>query len=448
MRRPVVLVVLVVVALAVGTAALADASFSDVVGDNNDAPDITAVEVSETPEGLLTVKATIGNFQALPPHSWINLWFDLDNNPRTGESGDEANVLYDVSGVVDFYRWNGTDLVRTPTTGLSTSFTGGVFTFTAPKSAFGTPAGFGLLVVTARAEDEDEAIVSADFASEQSRLSYVSPGPMTFTDPAGDEDAAPDVTSVSVADGKDGWITFRATVTNVQALRPDQGFVVAVDRDRKPSTGDAGADVAFGWLGWETPATFLQRWSADAQEWTADTGSTRVRESSGDGTVTIAVHRSELGGVARFGFATVAIDVSAQDASVFESKGDTEALDFSPEQGYWQYTLVNKPPVQLVPGVISSKPVQPVHGKRLTISLPVRRSDTLGLVAAGKVTCIVRTGLAGASRLVAASGRFRDGRAQCTLVVPPKAAGNVLFGQIAVRALHATGVAKFTYEVR
>jgi hypothetical protein len=447
-RRTATLTVLVVAALTLGAVALADASFSDPAGDNNDAPDITSVDISESPDGTLTVRASVGNFQALPAHSWINLWFDLDNNPRTGEGGDEANLLYEVNGVVDFYRWNGTDLVSAPTTGMSTSFAAGVFTFSAPKSAFGNPGGFGLLVVTARAQDDDESIVAADFADEQNRLAYVSPGPMTFSDPTGDEDAAPDVTAVDVSDTKDGWITFRATVKNLQALRPDHGFAVVVDRDRKPSTGDDGAEVVFGWLGWESPTTFLQRWNSADQEWVDDTGGTRVRESSGNGTATIAVHRSELGDVARFGFATVAIDVTAQDASAFEDKGDTEALDYSPEQGFWQYTLVNMPPVHLVPGTVSITPGQPVHGKRLTISVPVRRSDTLTLIGSGKVTCIVRTGLTGGARLVPASGRFRNGRAQCTFVVPARAAGNLLFGQIAVRALRATGVARFTYEVR
>jgi hypothetical protein len=446
--RTAILAVVVAAALALGAVAVADASFVDAAGDNNDAPDITSVDVSESPDGTLTVRASVGNFQTLPAHSWINLWFDLDNNPRTGEAGDEANLLYDVSGVIDFHRWDGTGLIRAPTTGMTASFTAGVFNFTAPKSAFGNPAGFGLLVVTARAEDDDEMIVAADFAAEQNRLPYVSPGPMTFSDPTADEDAAPDVTAVDVSDTKDGWITFRATVKNLEALRPDHGFAVVVDRDRKPATGDAGAEVVFGWLGWEKPATFLQRWNAGEQEWMDDTGATRVRESSGSGTVTMAVHRSELGDVARFGFATIAVDVTAQDASAFEDKGDTEALDYAPEQGFWQYALLNKPPVHLVPGVIAITPGQPVHGKRLTISVPVRRSDTLAVIGSGKVTCIVRTGLVGAVRLVPASGRFRNGRAQCTLVVPPQAAGNVLYGQIAVRALQAIGIAKFTYEVR
>ena len=80
-------------------------------------------------------------------------------------------------------------------------------------------------------------MIAADFASEQSRLSYVSPGPMTFPDPVGDHDAAPDITAVSVSDTKGGWITIRATVANLRALPPDRGFVIGIDRDRKADHG-------------------------------------------------------------------------------------------------------------------------------------------------------------------------------------------------------------------
>ena len=62
--------------------ALAAASFSDTPGDNNAAPDVTTVAVSETPDGNLTIAATIANYQALPANSWVNLWFDLDSNPH------------------------------------------------------------------------------------------------------------------------------------------------------------------------------------------------------------------------------------------------------------------------------------------------------------------------------------------------------------------------------
>ena len=140
-KGPMTAVLLAVVAagLAVGGAALADAAFSDAVGDNNEAPDITSVEVSETADGMLTVRATVANYQTLPNDSFIHLWFDLDNNIRTGADGDEANVLYQADGILDFYRWNGRDLARTPATGLTGSFAAGVFTFTGPRARSATP---------------------------------------------------------------------------------------------------------------------------------------------------------------------------------------------------------------------------------------------------------------------------------------------------------------------
>jgi hypothetical protein len=438
-------------ALTLGGGALAASSFSDPSGDQNDAPDITAVDIAETPDGLLSVRVTIANFQTLPADSWINLWFDLDNNTRTGEDGDEANAVYTADGVLDFRRWNGQELARMPTTGMSGSFATGVFTFTAPKAAFGNPGGFGLLVVTAREDSHGEAleqsIIGADFASEHSRLTYVSPGPMTFADPPGDEDAAPDVTAVNVSDSKDGWVTFSLATPNVRTLTPDRAAVIAIDRDRKQSTGDDGAEVSIGWAG-GSPRVVLQRWNPVAQEWADDQAPTRARARSADGAVVIEVHRSELGDVARFGFATVTVDFTGPDESTFETEDDLEALDFAPERGFWQYALVNKPPVHLVAGAVSSKPLRPVHGRRFAIRAPISRSDTLARIASGKVTCIVRTGLSGAVRLIPATGRFRNGLAECSVTVPVKSAGNVLYGQMTIRALGASTLAKFTYEVR
>ena len=181
-----------------GGAALADAAFSDAVGDNNEAPDITSVEVSETPDGMFTVRATVANYQALPQDSFIHLWFDLDNNTCTGADGDEANVLYQADGILDFYRWNGRDLVRAPATGAHRILRRrGVHVHRA-KERVRQPRELRPPGRREPTVSEDEDVIAADFASEQSRLSYVSPGPMTFPDPAGDHDAAPDITAVSV----------------------------------------------------------------------------------------------------------------------------------------------------------------------------------------------------------------------------------------------------------
>ena len=115
--------------------ALAAASFSDTPGDNNAAPDVTTVAVSETPDGNLTIAATIANYQALPANSWVNLWFDLDSNPRTGDAGDEALVQYFDDGGLQFFRWNGSTLVRRQAIGMTATFAAGVLTFTGPKAA-------------------------------------------------------------------------------------------------------------------------------------------------------------------------------------------------------------------------------------------------------------------------------------------------------------------------
>ncbi len=74
------------------------ATFADDPGDDNAAPDVTSVSVSEAPDGMLTLVVRVGNYQSLPADSWFNFWFDLDSNPLTGDEGDEALVRYQNRG--------------------------------------------------------------------------------------------------------------------------------------------------------------------------------------------------------------------------------------------------------------------------------------------------------------------------------------------------------------
>jgi hypothetical protein len=330
---------------------------------------------------------------------------------------------------------------------MTGSFAAGVFTFSAPTVAFGAAGGFDLLVVSSRPQSEDDDVIAADFASEHSRLAYVAPGPMTFPDPAGDEDAAPDITAVDVVDAKDGWITIKAKVANFQALPPDRAVLIGIDRDRNGETGDDGLEVFLTWLGGQRRVV-LERWDAKAEKWVEDTPPTRALGDSANGTVTVAIHRSELADVARFRFWLAAVDFTAEGESAFEDQDDLEAVDVAPESGFWQYVLANKPPVHLVAGVVSSRPGRPVHGHRFAIRAPIRRTDTLTRVGAGKVSCAVRTRQGGGARFVPAVGHFLNGLAECTLTVPAKSGGQVLYGQMTVRALGASTVAKFTFAVR
>jgi len=52
------------------------------------------VGVAEPVVGSIELTIAVGNFQTLPDNTWVNVWFDLDSDPETGEGGDEALVRY------------------------------------------------------------------------------------------------------------------------------------------------------------------------------------------------------------------------------------------------------------------------------------------------------------------------------------------------------------------
>jgi hypothetical protein len=139
-----------VAALAAAVAS-ADQSFEDPAGDNQGiAPDITAVDVSNTPDRNITFRITIANYAALPPppgaRAHLTLFFDLDKNEGTGEFGMEAqavfvNLLVN-NGAVNFWRWDGSAMVDVPETNMSSSLSAGVLTFTINRSELLEITGF------------------------------------------------------------------------------------------------------------------------------------------------------------------------------------------------------------------------------------------------------------------------------------------------------------------
>lgn len=421
-------------ALVFAGVALSAASFSDVAGDDNAAPDVTAVTVSETPDGLLTVTVAVANYQTLPENSWFNLWFDLDSDPSTGAEGDEAVINYRSEGAIAFLFWDGSTLVERPAAGMAGRYEAGVLTLTAPKSALGTMTKFGILAVSSRGQPVgNDEVIASDFAPDSGRLPYVSPGQNAFPDPGSDQDAAPDITSVRVSDTKDGWISFAISTPNYATLPGESLLRISIDSDNKVSTGDAGAEILVTTIGGEH---VLERWNAAASAWGDDTAPTRVRTRNDQNLVTVDVHRSELGDVARFGFEVIA-------AAINTSEGSVLAVDFAPDDpGFFKYALVNKPALRLIAGKTVGNPVQPRAGKPFTVSMPVRRSDTNRAISSGAVSCKVTAD----GKRVPAAGRIRAGRAQCTFVVPQSA--SAVRGSLTVRAGGTAVTARFSFKVR
>jgi hypothetical protein len=319
--------------LSVG-AALAARGYADKSGDVNTAPDITSVDLSEA-AGVLTLKVSVANFQALPTRSWINLWFDLDSNDQTGDAGDEALVRYLAAGTVEVHRWDGSRFVLGDAAGVSANFTAGALTVSMPKSSIGATAAFGILAVTSRAQlVGTEELIASDYAPDAGRSAYSGTALSAFPDPADDHDAAPDLTAVRVSDAKSGWVTFSIRTPNYATLPSESGLVVSIDTDDTPRTGDDGAEARITTLGGEIS---LDRWRSRGGEWVPDVLPTRARYRNSGGVVTIDVHRSELGNTQRLRFSLLSVDLNTAGQEVL-------AVDFAPDNGgYWRYALVNKP---------------------------------------------------------------------------------------------------------
>lgn len=120
----------------------------------NAAPDITRVEVSNGPEGVVTFRVTIANYTDLPSNAFVAVFFDLDRNIDTGDLGDEAQVGWSPTGGLSFERWDGTRMVAAPAGTILASFANGIFTLEIPRSELNGVASFDFLIGTSARVDE------------------------------------------------------------------------------------------------------------------------------------------------------------------------------------------------------------------------------------------------------------------------------------------------------
>jgi hypothetical protein len=427
--------VLAAAAFLLAGAALSAGPYTDSAGDDNAAPDITSVSVSEVSPGAVTVTVTTSNELALPRNAWFNLWFDLDDDRETGLVGSDALVRYLPNEAPELYIWNGSTLVRQPATDVTGVYENGALTMSIPDAALGRNGSFGIGVVSARRQLVGAAAFTAsDFAPSLGHFTWSGSAQEAFADPENDHEVAPDITAVQVTESKDEWLRFAISTPNYETLRDQTLVVLSIDTDNRAATGEYGAEVTISSSDGEVQ---LFRWDS-SREWVKDDPATRVRSRNAAGVVTFEVHRSELGNPKRVGFRVTS-------ASIDSSTGRAVAFDQAPNSSpFWRYALTNIPAVRLVAGKAFGTTASARAGEPFAVSLPVRRSDTGRRIASGSVVCRVRVG----GRKVRAMTSVVAGSGRCSFVVPASAAGKTVRGSITVLVNGKSVTAHFSYAVR
>jgi hypothetical protein len=140
------------------TSAPTDTSFVDAAGDQRGPQgaglDITLVEVTNTNDGVVTFRVTIGNHRVLPPRSFIAVFFDLDKNQDTGDLGDDAQIGWSPESGLTLERWGGDRFVRFSVHELEAGFSDGVFTLRIPRTELANAASFDFLIGTLMAAEQ------------------------------------------------------------------------------------------------------------------------------------------------------------------------------------------------------------------------------------------------------------------------------------------------------
>jgi len=254
--------------------------------------------------------------------------------------------------------------------------------------------------------------------------SHTAANSQTFPDSIGEDASAPDITSIVVSNDDAGLITFQINVSNRPTFTPDMYFLVFIDADNNPSTGDTNSVGAEYAIDLEPGAVGLFQWNGTTYApASSQTSLTYAYASTGP---TIHVSAAELGKTKALRFGTLAASGFALDAN---GNPDTtnEHADLAPDpnHGFYSYPVLTKLVLTVTEFTTSPKPAK--AGRTFSVSLAATENDTKGPVASGTVTCPAT--LAG-KRAVAVRHVVANGIATCVWQIPKTAKGRIMRGSI------------------
>lgn len=150
----------------------------------------------------------------------------------------------------------------------------------------------------------------------------------SYSDPAGDANEVPDITSVIVDDTTPGAVNVRVTVSNFQELPSDSRIILQLDLDRNASTGVAGDELVVRY--WDDETLEVLRWDGIRL---APSSADSLSASFASGILSFSAERAALGGSTAF--ALLVVSARTQQLEI----GRVTSTDFAPASGRSTYAL-------------------------------------------------------------------------------------------------------------
>lgn len=254
--------------------------------------------------------------------------------------------------------------------------------------------------------------------------SHATANSQTFNDSVGEDASAPDITSIAVSNDDAGLITFQVNISNRPAFTPDMYFLIFIDADNNPSTGNTNALGSEYAVDLEPGAVGLFQWNGTT--YAAASSQTSLTYAYASTGPTIRVSSVELGRTKAFRFGTLAASGFAVDANGNpDTTNEHDDLAPDPNHGFYSYQVLTK--LVLTVTAFTTFPKPPKAGRTFSVSLAATENDTKGPVRSGVVVCPAT--LAG-KRAVAVTRVVANGIATCVWRIPKTAKGRIMRGSI------------------
>jgi hypothetical protein len=252
----------------------------------------------------------------------------------------------------------------------------------------------------------------------------------SYTDPAGDNLTAGDITGLNVGGDKTtGQLTFRITGSNL-STSDDVPTVLFIDSDANPATGMVGAGGADYVIAVGADTYDFVHWNGAEL---VDTPSLSVHVFGGSSVLVITVNKSEIGNTADVNFWATSLNLT------------TKQSDEAPNDGAFNYSLDADGPLINSVDLQTAPSAGPKAGKKFVVTPTALHLPPDGRLAATPLlpesyTCTAKLG---AKTLVG------TGTGSCTFKVPKKKArGKTLTVTVTVVYQGATKAFPYSFKVR